>query len=147
MRAAVTARCDPQLIIAARTSAVRITDMQDVTRRITAYQETGVDAIFLIGIKTREQLGQISQVTHLPLILGGVAEEIMDTEYLSEQGVRICLQGHLPMLAALQATYETMKALRNGTTPKEIPGLPEPELLSRLTRSDVYERWIREFLE
>ena len=146
MRAAVSARQDPQLVIAARTSAALITDMRDVERRINAYQETGVDAIFLIGIKTREQLAIISRVARLPLILGGTGQDIMDTGLLSEQGVRICLQGHLPMLAALQATYETLKALRSGTAPKDISGLPESELVDGLTRSDAYDSWIRDFL-
>ena len=59
MRAAVAARQDPGLVIAARTSAPAISGMDEALARVAAYQETGVDAIFLIGIKQREQLEQV----------------------------------------------------------------------------------------
>jgi carboxyvinyl-carboxyphosphonate phosphorylmutase len=48
--------------------------------------------------------------------------------------VRIALQGHAPFAAATQAVYETLKALREGTSPKLLKGLAPAELLGRLTR-------------
>jgi carboxyvinyl-carboxyphosphonate phosphorylmutase len=66
-------------------------------------------------------------------------------DYLASQRVRIALQGHAPFAAATQAVYETLKALREGTSPKNLKGLASAELTSRAmrdkdvkTRSDAF---------
>ena len=147
MRAAVSARQDPGLVIAARTSAVSVTDLDDAIARITAYQETGVDAVFLVGVKQKHQIEAIAKICHLPLILGGAGQEIMDLDYLGSLGVRICLQGHQPVMASVMATYNTLKALREGVSPAEIEKNLDKKLLSKLSRKDGYDRWIEDFLE
>jgi len=51
------------------------------------------------------------------------------------------LQGHAPFAAATQAVYETLKALREGTAPKNLKGLASSELTGRAMRdSDVKAR-------
>ncbi len=146
MRAALAGRRDPDLVIAGRTSAVSVTGLDDAIARAGAYQAAGVDAIFLVGVKTREQLDAISAAVRLPLILGGVGPEIMDLDYLSARGVRVCLQGHQPFMAAVQAVHDTLKALRAGTAPKELPGIASTETIKRVTRDADYRRWTGEFL-
>ena len=47
MRAALSGRQDPVMVIAARTSAATINGLDDAIARGKAYQEVGVDAIFL----------------------------------------------------------------------------------------------------
>jgi carboxyvinyl-carboxyphosphonate phosphorylmutase len=55
--------------------------------------------------------------------------------------VRIDLQGHAPFAAATQAVYATLKALREGLSPKDLKGLASSELMGRLTReADVKAR-------
>jgi carboxyvinyl-carboxyphosphonate phosphorylmutase len=147
MRAAVSARQDPGLVIAARTSAVSATDLQDAISRITAYQETGVDAIFLVGVSKKKEIEAIANICNLPLILGGAGPDITDLEYLGSLGVRICLQSHQPAMAAIMATYDTLKALREGVQPADIEVMLDKDLLKKLSRVDEYELWIREFLE
>lgn len=147
MRAAVAGRQDPDLVIAARTSSPKVADISDTLDRIEAYQETGVDALFLIGVTTREQLEAISEVASLPLILGGAGKEIMDLDYLGSMGVRICLQGHQPIMAAIQATYNTLSAMRAGTPTSELQGVADKSLIGKYSRNDQYDRWIDEFLE
>jgi carboxyvinyl-carboxyphosphonate phosphorylmutase len=44
------------------------------------------------------------------------------------------LQGHAPFAAATQAVYDTLKALREGTLPKNLKGLASPELTGRAMR-------------
>jgi len=147
MRAAVSARQDPGLAIAARTSAVSETDLEDAIARITAYQETGVDAIFLVGVKKKQQIEAIARVCQLPLILGGAGSDIIDLEYLGSLGVRICLQGHQPAMAAIMATYDTLMALREGVQPADVETILDRDLLNKLSRVDDYDRWIEDFLE
>lgn len=147
MRAAVAARKDPDLVLAARTSAVAISGVEDAIARVKAYQETGVDAIFLVGVKTRAELDAVSAVAKLPIIMGGAGGELDDLDYLTSVGARLCLQGHLPIQAAIQAIYATHKAMFEGTKPGDVQGLPSAEIRAVATRSGDYKRWQDEFLE
>lgn len=60
--------------------------------------------------------------------------------------MRIALQGHLPIAAAVKAVHDTLKALRDGVPPKEIQGVASAELMKRVTRGADYDRWTKEFL-
>jgi carboxyvinyl-carboxyphosphonate phosphorylmutase len=146
MRAALAGRRDPSLMIAGRTSALSVTGLDDAARRIAAYEAAGVDAIFLIGVKTKEQLAALRAAVKLPFILGGAGPEIVDLDYLSAMGVRLCLQSHAPFMAAVQAVYDTLAALRAGTPPKQLAGIASPELMQRLTRDADYEARLRDYL-
>ncbi len=146
MRAAIEGRQDPDLVLAGRTSAVRISDVDDAIRRLRCYQDAGVDALFVVGIRTRGELEAIASKVELPLILGGAPPDLMDRDYLSARGVRICLQGHAPFSAAVKAVHDTLKALRDGVAPGDLANLPSPDLMKRLTRVDDYDSWIDGFL-
>jgi oxaloacetate decarboxylase len=134
MKAALDGRSDPSLVIIGRTGAASITGLDDAIARAKAYEATGVDALFFTGIKNRGELEAISAATRLPIVLGGAPEEMTAIDYLAGQRVRIALQGHAPFAAATQAVYETLKALREGTSPKNLKGLASSELTNRVTR-------------
>jgi carboxyvinyl-carboxyphosphonate phosphorylmutase len=141
MKAALDGRGDPSLVIMGRTGAVSITDLDDAIARAKAYEAVGVDALFFTGIKSRGELEALSAATHLPIVLGGAPEEMTAPDYLSSQRVRIALQGHAPFAAATQAVYDTLKALREGTSPKNLKGLASSELTGRAMReADVKTR-------
>src|SRR5947207_389112 len=141
MKAALDGRGDPSLVVMGRTGAVSITGLDDAIARARAYEATGVDALFLTGIKDRAELEAISAATTLPIVLGGAPEEMTAPDYLARLRVRIALQGHAPFAAATQAVYETLKALREGASPKNLKGLPSPELTGRAMReTDVKTR-------
>ena len=108
--------------------------IEDAIRRAKAYEATGVDALFFTGIKSRAELEAIVSATRLPIVLGGAPDELNAIDYLASQRVRIALQGHAPIAAATQAVYDVQKALREGTAPKALKGLPSPELTNRVTR-------------
>lgn len=147
MKAAVAARRDPLLVIAARTSATSITSLDDAKLRVAAYSKTGVDAIFLAGVKSRSDVEGVRSVTELPIILGNAPPALMDQTFFKANGVRICLQGHQPIQAAVQAVYATMKALRDGGDPTKLAGMPSSETMRRVTRADDYDRWTASFLK
>jgi oxaloacetate decarboxylase len=146
MKAAVDARDDPALVIMARTGAVSITSPADAIARAMAYEATGVDALFFTGVKTRAELDAISAATKLPIVLGGLPEEMIDLDYLANKRVRIALQGHAPFAAATLAVYETLKALREGQLPKNLKGLASSELTARVTRDAEMKILSGEFL-
>ena len=146
MKAAVDAREDPALVIMARTGAVSITSLDDAIARAVAYEGTGVDGLFLTGLKTHAELDAISAETKLPIVLGGLPEELIDLDYLANKRVRIALQGHAPFAAATLAVYETLKALREGRAPKDLKGLASSELTARVTRDADVKTRAGEFL-
>ena len=146
MKAALDGRGDPSLVILARTGAVSITGLDDAIARARAYEATGVDALFLTGIKSRSELEAISAASRLPIVLGGAPEEMTALDYLASQRVRIALQGHAPFAAATQAVYETLKALREGTSPKQLKGLASSELTGRVTRDAAMKARAADFL-
>jgi carboxyvinyl-carboxyphosphonate phosphorylmutase len=134
MKAALDGRSDPSLVIMGRTGAASITSLDDTIRRARAYEATGVDALFFTGIKSRAELEAIVAATRLPIVLGGAPDDLNAIDYLTSQRVRIALQGHAPIAAATQAVHETLKALREGTPPKALRGLPSAELTNRVMR-------------
>ncbi len=146
MKAALEGRRDPDLVVAGRTSAIAVTGLEDTIARAKAYAGAGVDAIFLVGVKERAQLDAIHAQIKLPLILGGAPAALMDRDYLGARGVRVCLQGHQPFQAAVHALHQTLKALREGTAPKDLPNLASAELMAKVTRNADYQRWTRDFL-
>lgn len=146
MKAAVAAKEDPALVVAGRTSAVAIAGLEEGVKRAKAYEAVGVDALFMVGVKTRAELDAISEATSLPLILGGATPELQDKAYLASRRVRIALQGHQPIMAGVQAVYATLKALRDGTAPQDLTGLPSKDLVQIATRSTRYDDWTKDFL-
>ena len=146
MRAALSGRQDPRLVIAGRTSAPAVTGIDDAIARALAYEATGVDALFLVGIRTRAEVEAVADAVRLPVILGGLSPELRDRDWLGAQGVRVALQGHQPFAAAVNAVHETLKALREGTAPGELAGVAPAELMRRVTRDADYRGWMEEFL-
>ena len=145
MKAALDARGDPALVVIGRTGAVSITSLDDAIARAKAYQAAG-DALFFTGIKARAEWEAIAAATTLPIVLGGLPEEMADPDYLVSQRVRIALQGHAPFAAATLAVYETLKALRDGELPKNLKGLASSELTGRVTRDADVKTRSAEFL-
>jgi oxaloacetate decarboxylase len=146
MKAALDGRGDASLVIMARTGAASISGIDDTIARAIAYEATGVDALFLTGLKTHAELDAISAATKLPIVLGGFAEDLIDLDYFAKRRVRIALQGHAPFAAATQAIYETLKALRDGQSPKNLKGLASSELTGRVTREADVKARSAEFL-
>lgn len=146
LRAAVAARRDPDLVIAGRTGAPQVTSIDDTVARVRAYADSGVDAVFVVGLKTRADLERVVDGIRLPIILGGVGKALFDREYLAGLGVRICLQGHQPFAAATRALHDTLKYLREGGDPDALTTLAPAGLSRAAQRGDDYDRWQQAFL-
>jgi carboxyvinyl-carboxyphosphonate phosphorylmutase len=146
MKAALDGRGDPSLVIMGRTGAASITGVEDAIARAKAYEAAGVDALFFTGLKTHSEIEAIAAATTRPIVLGGFPEELADADYLAAQRVRIVLQGHAPFAAATQAVHETLKALREGASPRSLKGLASSELTGRVTRDAETKARSGEFL-
>ncbi len=147
MKAALAGRQDPNLAIAARSSALRHGGVPEAIRRGKAYQQAGVDAMFFSGAQTRREIEEIHAAVDLPLLLGGAGGELSDLEFLGANGVRVALQGHLPFQAAVKAVYDTLKALRDGAAPDDLKDqLATPELVGQLTRRSDFDQQVQDYL-
>lgn len=145
MKAALSGRGDPALIIAARTKMTSA-GIDDLVARMRAYEATGVDALFIVGLKTREHIAALSAATKLPLILDQPPAELGDPASLAGLRVKVTLQGHAPFKAAVQAVFDTLKALRDGVAPGALKGVASDDTMARLTRQERYARLDRETL-
>ena len=147
MKAALSGRKDQSLVIAGRTSAFQITGTEDAIERAKAYESIGVDAIFFAGLSTRAQLEAVKNSISIPIMLGSTPKDINDNQYLSSMGVKIALQGHLPFMAAVKATRDTMKALVEGNQPSEVSTTAlDSELINKVTKDQQFKDWFKEFL-
>jgi oxaloacetate decarboxylase len=148
LRAAVAARQDPSLVVIGRTGALRRGGIAEAEKRVRAYQETGIDAIFLAGASKREEVEAIHRATRLPLMLGGAPPALADKSFLASQGVRIALQGHHPFYAAAKAVFDTLKYLREGGAPAGLKDrVASEELLNIAMRQSDYKRWQGDYLK
>jgi carboxyvinyl-carboxyphosphonate phosphorylmutase len=147
MKAALAGRQDPRLIVVGRTSAMSMTGVADTIARLKAYEEAGVDMLFMSGVKSRKELDEVASAVKKPLFLGSAAKELYDLDYLSARNVRICLQGHAPFNAAVNAIHATLKALRDGKPSWELQNISPPsDLLKQSSRLADYAAWTKDFL-
>lgn len=147
LRGAVAARQDPSLVIIGRTSSLRHSGIAEAANRLKAYQETGIDAIFLAGASTREEVEAMHRATSLPLLLGGATPALSDRNFLAANGVRIALQGHHPFYASVKAVYDTLKYLKDGGAPSGLRDqVAGEELLNVALKQNEYKRRQQDYL-
>ena len=146
MRAAVKARAGGPMAIIGRTSATAISGVDDCIRRLQAYEGAGVDALMVPGLRTRDELDRIAAAVKLPLVLGGCHESLGDLAYLSSRNVKVWLGGHQAFAAAVQAMYDTLKAVKAGAKPSELKGIAPEALMAQLTRAADYQADTKDFL-
>ncbi|NLD53777.1 MAG: isocitrate lyase/PEP mutase family protein [Burkholderiaceae bacterium] len=151
MKAALDARAgageDRGPLILARTSAAGIAGVDDAIRRLRAYDATGVDGLFVAGLRTRAELDRIADAVTLPLVLGGCHENLADRDYLASRGVRLWLGGHQAFAAAVQAIHATLGDVHAGAAPSQLRDLAPGELMMAITRTGYFERKARKYLE
>lgn len=143
MRAAVNARRDTDICIFARTGAIGMIGLDDGIERLKAYQDSGVDGVFLTGVSSRVQIERISEVARIPILLGALGPDIDNTQFLSEHGIKVALMGHQPFMAAAEAVRACMEAQRHG---KPLPALVSKPDLEKFTRKSDYDQWTKDYL-
>ncbi len=118
IQAAAAARRNPDLLIVARTNAVRASTMDDALRRGEAYRKAGADLLLLSMARTPEQLRLIGDRLGGPLMhltgrdgLAGLGMSLAD---LGALGYKIVADPVTPLLAAFAAWKSTYAALAQG---------------------------------
>jgi carboxyvinyl-carboxyphosphonate phosphorylmutase len=146
MRAAVAARSDPALVIAARTPALRLEGVDSVAARAKAYAAAGADAIWMTSLESVDQLDAVRAAASLPIFVGTQHGAITNAE-LAAHGARIALQGHLPLAAAVKALRETYSHLFGGGSVDDLKSsVATGTEMEELVSHEDYRRFIREFM-
>ncbi len=147
LRAALLARGDGSMLILARTNAAGTVGVDEAVKRLSTYQELGVDALFAPYLKSREELDAIAKVARLPIIVAGASAELFDLDYLSSRGVKIWVWGHQPYALALRTLHDAMHALHHGKRPDQLGISAVADLLNVAMDTEHYEQLAREFLK
>ena len=146
-QAALDARQDASLCIFSRTTAFNVVLQEEALARIERYVGLPVDGLFLVGIKSWQQLEAVRRLTSLPILLGSFPENMKDTKRLASLSVRIALEGHSTFAVACKAIYENMIKLRSRIDPSvEMRSVPE-ELVASITQEALYQQWIQKYLQ
>jgi carboxyvinyl-carboxyphosphonate phosphorylmutase len=146
MKAALAARSDPSTVIVGRTSAIKIEGIESAIARAKAYAAAGVDAIFLVGVESVEQVKAVCDATKKPIILGSAPESIKREDFAAA-GARIMLQGHQPVAAAVKALREVYEHLHKGGAPADLKSkIASNDEMNQVTRNDAWKGWQKDFL-
>ena len=146
MKAALAARSDPSLIIAGRTSALKVEGVEGAIARAKAYAGAGVDAIFLVGVESLDQVQAVHAAVKLPIIVGSAPASIKREDFAAA-GARILLQGHQPVAAAVKALREVYEHLYKGGAPAELKSkIASNDEMNAVTRNDIYRGWQKDYL-
>lgn len=146
LRAAVAGRQDPATVVFGRTHALQASTLDDAVERVAAYAETGVDAIFLMGVREEAHLQAARAATSLPFMLGSTPESLAN-DLLAGYGVRFVLRGHGTYTQSVRAIYESLEHQARGGAASELADRePEPAMTAAATASARYSEWREAFL-
>ena len=146
LKAAVAARRDPSLVILGRTAALKVEGTEKAVGRAKAYAATGVDAIFVIGVESVDQVKAVHEAVRLPVMVGSAPASIKREDFAAA-GARILLQGHQPLPAAVKALKEVYTHLYNGGAPADLKDkVASAKEMESLVNGAAYKQWQRDYL-
>lgn len=146
LKAAVAARRDPSTIILGRTAALKVEDTGKTVARARAYAACGVDAIFLVGVESADQVKAVHEAVKLPVMVGSAPASIKREDFAAA-GARVLLQGHQPVAAAVKALRETYAHLHGGGAPAELRDrIASAQEMDKLVNGEAYKKWQKDYL-
>ena len=136
VRAAISARRDPDFVVVARTDARSVEGFDGAVARARRYLEAGADLIFPEALESPEEFARFAVEVPAPLV-ANMTEfgrgPLIDFEELAGLGYRIVLYPLTAFRAAMKAAEETLIALRD-------EGSQRGRLDRMQTRAELYER-------
>jgi carboxyvinyl-carboxyphosphonate phosphorylmutase len=146
LKAAVAARRDPSTVILGRTAALKVEGTEGTIKRAKAFAACGVDAIFVIGVESVDQVRAVHEAAKLPVMVGGAPASVKHAD-VAAAGGRVMLQGHQPVAAAVKAVREVYTHLFNGGAPADLKDkIVSQGEIDKLVHSDSYKKWQKDFL-
>ena len=149
LKAAVAARIDPTTVIVARSAAFGLVPLDEALDRLSAYSQTGAEAVMLTGVKSREQIEAAHGATSLPItILNPPIEARNDSAFLAANGVRLLMLGNPTFAVAVKAIYDSYKHLQDGGAMEDLADNQAPrELLQAVNRTNEFIQLQQEYVK
>jgi len=147
MRAALAARSDPSLVIAARTSALAFEGIESAVARAKAYAATGVDMFFMAGkVDNIEHVRAVYAAAKLPMIIGANRGSLTLAQ-LEASGARILNPSHQIIAAVAKAMRDTYAYQYKNGAPADLTGkiLTAPEM-EQLLRGADFKQWQLDYM-
>ncbi|GAC1338384.1 MAG: methylisocitrate lyase [Isosphaeraceae bacterium] len=135
LRAAASARSDKDFVLIARTDARSVEGFERAVDRARLNHDAGADAIFPEALETRDEFERFAAEIDAPL-LANMTEfgksPLIPFDELAAIGYRLVLYPLTPFRAAMKATEDTLRKLREDGT--------QTHLLNQMqTRSELYD--------
>ena len=148
LRAAVAARTDPTTVIVARSAAFGLCPLDEAVDRLSAYSQSGAEAVMLTGVKSREQIEAAHAATSLPItILNPPIEARNDSAFLAANGVRLLMLGNPTFAVAVKAIYDSYKHLQDGGAMEALSdSQASRELLLAVNRTNQFIQFQEEYV-
>ena len=135
IRAAASARLDPEFVIVARTDARGVEGFDAAVERARCYLAAGADIIFPEALQSRDEFAEFRRVVEAPL-LANMTEfgrsPLLSVEQLDGLGYRIALFPVTALRAAMKAAERVFQELRRS-------GSQQAVLDSMQTRAELYD--------
>ena len=107
---------------------------------------TGVDAVFLMGIREEAQLAAVRGRTPLPFMLGSTPESLTN-EVLATYGVKVVLRGHGTFTQTVRTVYESLAhQAAGGASADRAAREPDAAMTAIATASADFAGWRDAFL-
>jgi len=146
LKAAVAARRDPSTVMLGRTAALKVEDTPRTVARAKAYAACGVDAIFVVGVESVDQVRAVHEAVNLPIMVGSAPASIKREDFAAA-GARVLLQGHPPVAAAVKALKEVYAHLYNGGAPADLKDRIAPaKEMDALVNGEAYKKRQKDYL-
>ena len=123
IKAAVSARQDPDFVIIARTDARTNLGIQEALRRGKAFAEAGADVLFIESPESLEEMKLITSSFHVPVLANmveGGRTPLMTAKELQELGYGLVIFPTSSTYITAQAVTRVMQELKNSGTTKAL---------------------------
>lgn len=121
LRCAVEARGNKDLLLIARTDAMPAAGAEEAIRRAKMYQDTGVDLVFVDGIKTIAEIETVAKAVHGPKVVSivdGNETTALSAKDLEDMGFQVVFYALSTLFSAVKAISDTLAVLKRDGTPK-----------------------------
>jgi len=123
IKAAVTARQDPDLVIVARTDARTSQGIDEAIKRGKAYEEAGADVLFIESPESIEEMKMITSSFKVPVLANmveGGRTPMLTTNELEEIGYNLVIFPTASTYVTAQAMFNLMNELKEKGTTQEV---------------------------
>lgn len=125
LRCAVRSRGDDDLVIIGRTDALPAAGIDEAVRRAKLYQDTGVDLVFIDGIKKIAEIEAVARAVNGPKVVSivdGNETVALTAEDLQEMGFSVVFYAVTTLFTAVKAVSDALLRLKLDGTPAAAAG-------------------------